>query len=65
MLALFASTQTVWLLGDLDVELRGSATDATATESALWTFRPAQALYRGGLGLRFRWLPLTASDVLD
>jgi hypothetical protein len=57
VLALFASTQSVWLLGDLDLELRGSVTDSTATESALWSFRPAQALYRGGLGLRFRWLP--------
>jgi len=65
MLSLFASGQAYKMLGDLDVELSDSqevVADGTyvltnQTVEADWDFHIHSWAYRGGVGLRFRWLP--------
>jgi hypothetical protein len=57
MLTLFVSGQAYKMLGDLEVAFTGSFTDEIGTETAAWVFEKDPWSYRGGLGLRFRWLP--------
>jgi hypothetical protein len=67
VLSLFVSGQAYRMLGERDVHLEDSAevpvpdansgTDATQPVSAKWDFHLHSWAYRGGLGLRFRWLP--------
>jgi hypothetical protein len=67
MLSVFVGGQAYRMLGDRDVNLMDSAmvdvpddnpsTPATQEVSAKWEFHKHAWSYRGGLGLRFRWLP--------
>jgi len=57
MMTVFVSAQAYALLGDLDVVFGDTHTDPLGTESAIWRFRPDDWLYRGAMGVRFRWLP--------
>lgn len=64
MLSLFTSGQAYRMLGDRDIEFEDSTTmndpalnPNPQTASAKWTFHPHAWTYRGGVGLRFRWLP--------
>jgi hypothetical protein len=57
MLTVFLSAQAYALLGDRKVNFSDSQTDAFGTESASWRFEPDEWLYRGAVGIRFRWLP--------
>jgi hypothetical protein len=53
----FLSAQAYALLGNRDIDFTDSQTDAFGTESADWRFRSDEWLYRGTMGIRFRWLP--------
>jgi hypothetical protein len=67
VLSVFLGGQAYRMLGDRDVNLMDSAmvdvpdqnpnTPATQEVSAKWDFHKHAWSYRGGLGLRFRWLP--------
>jgi hypothetical protein len=65
VLSLFASGQAYYMLGDLDVHMRaeqdvladGTYVVTDQTVDADWDFHIHQWAYRGGVGLRFRWLP--------
>jgi hypothetical protein len=65
MLSLFASGQAYRMLGDTEVQMRASQdveADGTyvltdQTVEAEWSFHVHDWAYRGGVGLRFRWLP--------
>jgi hypothetical protein len=65
MLSLFLGGQTYKMLGDLDVNLVGTSvvpaqppyTTTDQTVSANFDFHIHSWSYRGGVGLRFRWLP--------
>jgi hypothetical protein len=67
MLSIFVSGQAYRMLGKRDLELEDTAevqvpddnasTPATQTVSAEWDFHKHAWSYRGGLGVRFRWLP--------
>jgi hypothetical protein len=56
-MTVFVSGQAYKWLGDLDLGFTDTFTDATGTESASWSFRSDGWLYRGALGVRFRWVP--------
>jgi hypothetical protein len=67
MFSVFVSGQAYRMLGDRDVNLQQTeqiqvpdenpTTPAVQDVSAEWTFHKHAWSYRGGLGVRFRWLP--------
>jgi hypothetical protein len=67
MLTVFLAGQAYRFLGDLEVEFSDSqippcnpvqnCTPPPQPETATWTFEKDRWAYRGGVGLRFRWLP--------
>ena len=62
MMTLFVSGQAYRILGNRNIKF-GATHQMTAAElggqvvSADWSFEKAAWTYRGGLGLRFRWVP--------
>jgi hypothetical protein len=53
----FISGQAYALLDSSGVVLTDTYTDAYGTESAIWRFQPNDWVFRGAMGIRFRWLP--------
>jgi hypothetical protein len=62
LLSVFAGGQVLRVLGDRDVSLRASRDIddpvlGQQTLDASWEYEGEPWIYRGGVGLRFRWLP--------
>ena len=57
VMTVFVSGQAYALLSPSDINFSDTYTDAYGTESAKWHFRPDPWVYRGLVGVRFRWLP--------
>lgn len=62
MLSLFIGAQAYAVIGDLEVTLKSTNEDPVIVEAggdefATWSFLPNRWLFRGNVGLRFRWSP--------
>jgi hypothetical protein len=57
VISVFIGGQAYRMLGDRDVRITDSQTSMAGTESAVWRFEMEEWLYRGAMGVRFRWLP--------
>jgi hypothetical protein len=57
VMTVFVSGQAFALLNARDINFSDTHTDAFGTEFARWHFRPSPWVYRGLVGVRFRWLP--------
>jgi hypothetical protein len=57
VLSLYLSGQAYRVIGDTEVSFTGTFTDLLGSQSSTWDFEIDPWYYRGGVGLRFRFVP--------